>query len=176
MMALWFPAISLSGAEVLEKTTTLGFKAGLYSPGTAYLNDFEGDTDMSYMIGGFLDYMLAEKISGGAVLELANVSAYDESSTLIQLGFSLKAWVYGEEETFIFRPGFGLAYGSLGGNDAIDGTSHLILNGYAEFLIPRENSMTWLVELGITGSVNGGNDDVDLTYGPGFTIRGGLVF
>jgi len=161
--------------DVIEKMTTFGFKAGIWSPGTLYVNGMDFDSDMSYFVGGLLDYKLGPKFSGGLNFDIGSLSAYEETSTLLMIGFLLKAWIINEDETYIIRPGFGISYGNLGGNESVDGSSHLILNGVAELVIPGE-SMNWLIEIGITGSVDGGNDDVEITYGPGFIIRGGLVF
>ncbi len=170
-------AVASVGAkdDIFEKPTTFGVKAGLWKPGTVYVGGMDDGSSISYMVGGLVDYKLAPKFSGGLNLDIANMSSFDESSTLLMIGFMMKAWIVNEDETYIIRPGFGISYGNLGGNDAIDGTDHLILNGVVELVIPGE-SMNWLFELGITGSVDGGNDDVEVTYGPGFILRGGLVF
>jgi len=36
--------------------------------------------------------------------------------------------------------------------------------------------MAWLAELAVIAGPSGGNDDFDITFGPGFLLRGGLVF
>lgn len=163
------------GDEVFEKLTTFGVKGGIWKPGTVYVAGIDDDSDIGYSIEGFLDYKLAPKFSGGLALDFASLGSRDESSTLLMIGFVMKAWIFNDDSKFLMRPGFGIAYGNLGGNDLVDATNHLILNGYFEFVLPTE-SMNWLFEIGITGSVDGGNDDVEITYGPGFTLRAGLVF
>jgi len=175
MLILLISANVSAKDDIFEKMTTFGVKGGIFSPGTVYVDGNDLDSDMGYLIGGLLDYKLGPKFTGGINFDIGSLSAYDETSTLLMIGFLMKAWIVNEDETYIIRPGFGISYGNLGGNDATDASSHLILNGVAELVLPGE-SMNWLIEIGITGSVDGGNDDVEITYGPGFILRGGLVF
>ena len=159
--------IPVSASDIFEKTTTCGVKGGIISPGTVWVQGISFDSEIGYNVSGFLDYKLGEKISGGLVFDFGNFSSYDESSTMLGIGFALKAWIYNDDQNYIIRPGFGIAYGNIGGNESIDATNHLVLNGYGEFVLLTEGSIDWVFEIGITGSVDGGNDDVTFTYGPG---------
>jgi hypothetical protein len=130
---------------------------------------------MSFHLGGFVDYKLGPKISGGLVLNFSNFSYRDESSNMLEAGFIIKAWLYGEDSNITFTPGFGISYGRLGSNDYVDGSDFFIINGLVDMIIGMEN-FDLLLELGITGSPTGGNDDWDMSYGPGFFFRGGIIF
>lgn len=173
-MVILLSAGSLS-ADVREKETTAGFKAGLISPGTFWVGEADSDSDISYHFGGFTDYKLGPKISGGLVVNASNFSYRDESSNMIELGFMIKAWVFKDESNLTFTPGFGISYGRLGSNDFVDASDYFIINGLVDMIIGMEN-YDLLVELGITGAPVGGNDDWDMSYGPGFFVRGGMVF
>ncbi len=164
------------GSGLLDKTTTFNVQAGLISPGTFWVGDHEGETDMSFGLGGGLDYKLGPKISGGIVGGLNNFSGYDDSSMMLEIGFSLKAWINSTGSKLLFRPGFGISYGKLGSIGGVESSNYLVINGTAEMVIMSETGLNWLVMLGITGAPTGGNEDFDMTYGPGFILRGGVVF
>ena len=172
LSALSAEAIS---ADVRTREMTAGFKAGLISPGTFWVGDYDSDSDLSYHFGGFLDYKLGPKISGGLALNFSNFSYRDDSSNMLELGFMIKAWVFSEESNLTFTPGFGISYGRLGDNGYIEAADFFIINGLVDMIIGMEN-YDLLLELGITGSPVGGNDDWDMSYGPGFFIRGGMIF
>ena len=169
-----FGAGMAGGSELRTKETTFGAKGGLFGPGTVYVEGFDYDSDMSFSFGGFLDYKLGPKMSGGVLLNFHDFSSY-ESSTLIELGFMLKGWIYKDESNMTFRPGFGISYGMMS-HEGMDNTSYLIMSGLAEFVFSTSGQISYLGEIGITGALAGGNDAYDVTFGPGFTIRGGIVF
>ena len=164
------------GSDLETKDTSFNFQAGLFSPGAFWVDDYEADTDMSFGLSGGLDYKLGEKISGGAVLAMNNFSGYDDSAIMVEIGFLIKAWIGMKDSNLLFRPGFGLSYGKLGKVGPADASDYLVINGLIELVIQTESNLNWLVTIGITGAPAGGNNDYDMTYGPGFVLKGGLVF
>ncbi|MBN2071740.1 MAG: hypothetical protein JW814_09815 [Candidatus Krumholzibacteriota bacterium] len=165
-----------SASEFLEKNTTYNFQVGMISPGTFWVDGNDFDSDMSYSLSAGLDYKLGPKISGGIATNISNFSVESESSTMFEFGFLLKAWIAPEGKNFIFRPGFGLSYGALSSNDQTDSSSYFVINGTFEMIFPMDNGINWLIMAGITGAPSGGNDDYEMTYGPGFILRGGVTF
>lgn len=176
LLVLTLMAATSSGYELLEKNTTYGFNAGLYSPGEVWVEDYSTDGDMSFGLSGFMDYKLGPKISGGGMLSLNSFGADDESAMMIEIGFTLKAWIYKDDSNLLFRPGFGISYGMLGDIGPLESSKYLILHGGVELVLLKENNLNWTFLLGISGAPTGGNDDNDITYGPGLLLRAGLVF
>ncbi len=169
-------ASPLMAYDLLERSTTVNIQAGLVSPGTFWIEGRDYDTDMSFGLAGGADYKLGPKISGGVTVGYNNFSGYDESSSMIELGFTIKAWINSEGSNLLFRPGFGISYGMLGSLGAIDSSNYMILNGTFELIILTEKNFNWLVMAGITGAPTGGNEDLEMTYGPGFVLRAGVAF
>ena len=162
--------------EFMEKNTTFNFQLGLISPGTFWVDSSDFESDMSYSLSAGLDYKLGPKISGGLVTNIGNFSVWDNSSTMFEFGFSLKAWIKPDNANLIIRPGFGLCYGALSSNNATDSSGFFVINGTVELIFPTESGINWLAMIGITGAPTGGNDDYEMTYGPGFILRGGVTF
>lgn len=180
IILMTFAMSAAFAGDIREKPVCYGFKAGLYSPGTYYITDFsygEFDTDMGISLGGFLDYKLGEKIVGGLSLDYGSFGVYEESASLIDLSATLKALIYGDNSSIIIKPGFGFGYGNVGGiGSYLEGSSYLLVKGIAEIVFASQGSMSFLVELQILGALSGGNDDFEMSFGPGFLLRGGIVF
>ena len=165
-----------TGSTLMDKETTLNVQAGLIGPGTFWVGQTEVETDVSFGLGGGLDYKLAPKFSGGVACALNNFSGYEDSAMMFEIGFMLKAWINREGSNLLFRPGFGIGAGFLGSLGAIEPSNYLVINGTIEMILLSETGLNWLVLLGITGAPTGGNDSLDMTYGPGFIFRGGVAF
>lgn len=169
--------VNSSATDVRTATTTYGLKVGLTSPGTWYVGDFEYDPDMSYSFGGFLDYKLGPKISGGAALNFHGISAYETSNFMLDLGITIKALLYKETSDFTFRPGIGISYGSLGKMDIYAATNYMLLKGTLEVIYtPAGSNISWLGDIGLWGAPNGGNDDFEAYFDAGLILRGGIIF
>ncbi len=115
VLLIVFSASFAWGENFRDKGTVYGFKVGLISPGSIDVEDFSDDGDMSYSLGGFVDYALAEKIYGGISLDLHNMSFYDESKIMYDISGTLKAKIFSETSNLTFRPGIAIGYGGIPG-------------------------------------------------------------
>ncbi len=172
---------SVIGQEESNSNTLYGIKGGLYSPGTYYITDFsygEFDTDLGFSIGGFVDTQLGERLLGGGSINISTLGVYEEGTSLIDFNVTLKAMFVNATGKMIFKPGIGFGYGTVGSvGDYIDGSSYLMLRGIFEVHFVQSNGKTYLAEIQLLGgSAGGGNDDFEMSFGPGFLLRGGLTF
>ncbi len=164
------------GGDVRNTQSTYGLKAGLVSPGTWFVGDFEYGPDMGYSLGGFLDYKLGEKITGGVYVDIHGINAYESSSSLFDFGITLKALIYNQTSKFTFKPGIGIGYGTLGKMDIYASTNYMVLKGFVDIVHSTPGGMSWLGEVGFWGSPDGGNDDFEAYFGTGLIVRGGIIF
>jgi hypothetical protein len=162
----------------VARPTTFGVRGGIVMPGAFYWHEgpyASYDFSLSWSVGGFVDHMLAEKLSGGLYLDLNFVNAFDESAMMFDLGASLKARLGAPRARIQWRPMIGIGYGNMGSIYLFEGTSYLTLKGGAEAVFPLGTRQA-LVEGAIFGSPTGGNADVTTTFGPVFQMRFGLLF
>jgi len=171
-----FGAADAFGGDIRTKSTSYGLKAGMISPGIWYVGDFEYEPDASYTFGGFIDHQLGPKISGGVSLDIHGFSAYEESNNLIDLGITIKAMLFSEGSQFTFRPGIGIAYGTLGKMGIYESSTYMLLKGGLEVIISTSGNISWLGEIGLFGAPTGGNDDADMYLDTGLLARAGIVF
>jgi hypothetical protein len=180
VLVILLVAGSLAAQDFRSKGTVLGIKGGLVLPGTVYIEDFSDDGDISFSLGGFADYALAEKLYGGISLDFHNMSVWDESKIMYDISFVLKAKIFSENSPMTFRPGFSVGYGGIPSFEAdgydVDASSYFVVKGMVEAVMPTSSNLSWLIEAAIIGAPAGGNSDYDVTFGPGFLLRGGIVF
>ena len=165
------PAVA-AAQEPAARPTTFGVKGGFVLPGAFYWHEgpyASYDLSLSGTAGGFVDHMLAEKLSGGLYLDLNFMNAFDESAVMFDAGASLKAHV-GR-----WRPLVGVGYGNMSAIYLFDATSYLTLRAGTEAVFALGKHQA-LVEGLIFGSPTGGNDEVTTTFGPVFLMRFGLIF
>lgn len=167
-------AVVSSPLSAQEMETQYGLKAGVFTPGCIYVDDFDCiDGEVSYSVGGFLDYALSPRLFGGLALDVHDVSAEaaEDSETLVNLAMTLKANIPGDALTF--RPGFALGYGRV--DLETETSQHLTIQGLIDLVFPRPG-MSFLVEVSVYASPAGGTDCCDVTFGPGGTLRAGIIF
>lgn len=177
ILALVFLALSApAGAQqnAPHRTTSFAVKAILLLPGEAYVAEADAyfDIDMSYGVGGSVDTQLGERLYGGLFADLLNVTAYEESEIMLDLGFTMKAAFGGANGAVLWRPGFGLGYGTLSGNESLDATHYLTIRAGVEATM----ATGWLIEANLYAAPTGGNGAVTVTYGPLLQVRFGHVF
>ena len=163
-------------AQSAEKTTFFGVKAGLFAPGCVSVDDSDCyDSSVSYGLGGFVDTRLGEKILGGVSLDIANASSADSDfeETILDASVNLKADL-GSGEGVGFRPGFGLGWAHSNIGD--ESLNAFTVRGLFEVIFPTASGLTWLGEAAVYAAPKGGTDCCDVSWGPGFFLRGGLIF
>lgn len=180
ILAMLFLATSAFAQGFNEKETIIGFKGGLITSGSIYIEEYDWDmeSDMSYSAGAFLDYKLAPKLFGGLAFDIHNMSAEGESARLMNFSMALKALIFSENSNMTFRPGFSLGYGIIGDIDeaGAESSKYFTVGGFCEFVFSTQNESSYFAEIGIIAAPAGGNDDLTITFGPMFLIRGGMAF
>lgn len=167
-------AVVSSPLSAQEMETEYGLKAGIVTPGCIYVDDSDCiDGEISYSLGAFLDYPLSPRLFGGLALDVHDASheAAEDSETLLNIAMTLKANI--PQDALTFRPGFALGYGRVDiGNET---SQHLTIQGLVDLVFPRPD-MSFLVEASVYASPAGGTDCCDVTFGPGGTLRAGIIF
>lgn len=169
--------IATESYQADELRTFKGVKLGLATPGEVSVDGVgSDDADISYSFGGFYDYPLSPKLTGGVAVDVDGLSYEDESGTMFNLALTLKAVIDRPDSKILWRPGLYIGYGRGSSGALDDGADFFVVGGLVELLILSEESINWLVELAIIGGPSGGNEDYEITYGPGFRLRGGISF
>lgn len=155
-----------------QNDTRFGLKAGLVGPGCIYVDDsacIDGDVNPGF--GGFVDYMLADRLSGGLYLDIQRVSAEasDEVETMFDVGLALKAVIPLSGSNLTFRPGFGFGYGRVVVADLP--TTFLTMRVPLEVTVDLASGRSMGGEFGVYFAPMGGNDESDVSFGPGFVLK-----
>lgn len=146
-----------------------GIKAGIVNPGEMWYAGYSADGEIGYSLGAFLDAPLGEKLFGGVAFDLDNDAGNEEN--MLNLGLTLKAG-FSSGSKMLWRPGLFFGYGYMTGFEA----SFFAIAANLEIIFLSEKSTDWLLELAVIGGPSGGNEDADMSYGPGYRLRAGIAW
>lgn len=170
---LAFIALAIvAGPVEAQNDVRYGLKAGLVGPGCVYVDDsacIDGEVNPGF--GGFVDYMLADRLSGGLYLDIqrVGVEAFDETETMFDVGLALKAVIPLSGSNLTFRPGFGFGYGRVVVFD--EATTFLTMRVPLEVTVDLASGRSMGGEFGVYFAPMGGTDDADVSFGPGFLLK-----
>jgi hypothetical protein len=161
----------------------VGAKAGfLLSGSTTIESDFgetDADTESGLMLTGGVDAAMGPHLSIGGFISYASTGIEDVEGadvSILTVGGTVKGrFAAGKGE---IRPGASIGYTMMSG-DAFEGTDDsqgLGVGGLVEVAFPMTPQADFLGEIGFISQPAGGNDDLDITFGPTFYIVGGAAF
>ena len=177
-----FSAVALSLSLALhtplaaQDALSFGAKAGAVGPGCVYIEDSDCfESDVNYSFGGFLDYLFAERISGGLFADVHGISGEgtEDTENMIDLGATLKGIILASGGSVTLRPGLGVGYGMV--TVADEDVKFLTLRGMLEALFDV-GGLRVGAEAGVYTGPSGGNEELDVTFGPGFLARAIIEF
>ena len=166
----------LPASLVAQDNLAFGARAGAVGPGCVYVEDSDCfESDVNYSFGGYLDYLFAERISGGVFLDLHGISGEgtEDTENMIDVGATIKGIILASGGSLTFRPGIGVGYGAV--TVADEDVNFLTLRGMLEALFDV-GGLRLGVEGGVFTGPSGGNEDLDVTFGPGFLARAIIEF
>jgi hypothetical protein len=161
------------------RSWNIGAKAGLLLPGSVYVDaySFEGDvdTDAGAAVTVNVDAMVAPRLSVGLFGFFA--TSEDELGAdlaIATLGGTIKARFAASERVEV-RPGLALGYQRIERDPA--STTGFDIGAFVEIAVPRAGSRTeWLFEGGFITQPTGGDEYIDLSFGPILYITAGIGY
>jgi len=182
LLCMVLVALSISAGNAQEQKWNFTFKGGLLMPGAVTIDPpgWDFDTGIGWLANAYFDAMVAPKLSFGGFVLLSGPSVTvlgdDYGVTVTTLGATVKGrFTLGNGMQL--RPGLAIGYQMIS-TDAVDeGTKGLDVGGIFEIVKPLANSKNALVgEIGFITQPSGGNEDVDVTFGPIFYLLFGYEF
>ena len=179
------PAPAAAPAATGEKTSRYGISGGFLLPGDIYVGDpldVDIGTEMSMMLRGMGDWKVGDKITAGLFATFVSlqvdeddVGGADVPDQMLEVGGTIRFIVQAAPQIKV-RPGVGLGYRTISGGDDIDDIAGMGVNLSVEIEYDRPTGVDPYADVGFITQPNGGNDDVDVTWGPILYLMGGVVF
>ena len=171
--------LSASFANAQKQSWNWNFKGGIILPGTVTIEGFgDVDTNMGWIINTAFDAMVAEKLSMGGYFFYSGISeaesGEDNGANVMTIGGTLRGRFALKGGTQL-RPGVVFAYQITSG-DAFDDLSGLNVGLSFETAFPLKDFNAIVAELGFMTQPSGGNEDVNVTWGPIFYLTVGYEF
>lgn len=177
--ALLAASAPASAQAPAERTYSLGASAGVLFPGTLTIEDFDFDTGAGFQGRIAADFFLGNRLSMGPYLQYASTSATvfgtDYDVTMLGIGGTIMGH-FGNVSGGHFRAGIALGYqmsdiDAPGGEDVTGFGVGPIL----EYAHPVGGASIF-GHLSFITQPSGGNTNVDVTWGPIFTLAIGAEF
>jgi len=161
--------------DPVRESWAAGLRVGPLFPGSVWIDDeVELDTGTGVVLAANVDAVVARRFSFGGYVLFAHIPSEsgEDSATLKGLGVALR----GRFGSFLqVRPGVLLGYQSTGGD--FDEVMGMGVGVDVELATAVGTSDAFpLLNFGFITQPTGGNDDIDLTFGPLFYLAGGIEF
>lgn len=163
-----------------------GVKLGLIGSGGIDVDHGSVEQTIGPSAGFFFDLPLGSRLHYGLSTDLHKMSwsgerltyQVDENGWLLDLGLNLKGDFMSDNSPLGFRPGIGAGVGFLGKMDGlgVSGSSYLILRAFAEVVYSSPSDLMFILEGGVWYAPSGGDNVTDVSIGPLFLLRGGVMF
>jgi hypothetical protein len=184
LVLLSVPCTSASDYEVGESYT--GFKFGLIGSGSIDLDKHTIDQRSGLSAGFFFDQPFSSRLHYSISVDVHKMTwreqlptyRWDESEWLLDLGVNLKRNLLHENSTVGLRPGIGAGVAFLGKMETagVAGSSYVTLRAFTELVFMSSSDLMGLIEIGIWYAPSGGDNNSDLSLGPLWLLRGGVMF
>jgi hypothetical protein len=163
-----------------------GVKLGFIGSGGVDVDHASVEQQAGPSASFFFDLPLGSRLHYGLSTDLHKMSwtgerlmyQVDETGWLLDLGVNLKGDFMSDNSPLGFRPGVGVGVGFLGKMDelGVAGSSYIILRTFAEVVYALPSDLMFVFEGGIWYAPSGGDNLTDVSIGPLFLLRGGVMF
>ncbi len=176
--------VAASDYEVGDSYT--GFKLGMIGSGSVDFGHGAIDQRAGFSAGFFFDQPFGPRLHYSLSTDLHKMSwrgqqqssRWDESEWLIDLGLNLKGNLLSENSPIGLRPGVGVGVAFLGRMEGagVSGSSYLTVKAFTELVFFSSNDLMGLLEAGVWYAPSGGDNASDVTIGPLWILRAGVMF
>lgn len=189
-LALALSLFSAAEAQNLIKSgfgskhrSQVGFKGGLITQTDFHLlpttevgitAKYRTNVGLSWQL--FFDLPVNHWMIASLSFDMQDIHIIAERHQMIDIGLSLKWPIYKEANQLAWRPLVGIGYAYLGRGRALEGSGYATLRGGLEAIFYSEQRHAFLGEFIVYGSILGGNDDYDITFGPAVLLRLGVIY
>jgi len=162
-----------------NKSFDLGIEGGIWFSGDVYfsLPDEYYTKDSSFLFRAFFDAYVIPQLSFGAFANYSSVEFgdLDVSGTILEFGVSIKPRFF-LTPTVAFKPGLNIGYRTLSSSDLSEDAEGLGVNLSLELQFDVGGSIIPFIDAGFLSQPTGGNEAMDITWGPIVYVAGGIAF
>lgn len=165
-------------AQTPDRSWALSAAAGVAFPGTITVESTDLDTKTGFDLRAAADFFVVPKLSLGVYVQRTSTSLEDRDYDVAVTGLGgTIVGHFGAANQGHLRAGLGIAYqidtvDLPGARDA----KGLGLSPFIGYVQPLQGGASIFGQLGFITQPTGGNSDVDVTWGPIFTLQLGAEF
>lgn len=168
-------SISSQGRESYSITIEAGLL--LTGPGKINVGRYEMDPEISPLVKMDVDGMLVPKLSMGVstIFGLLNVDGYDESSTYMSIGGTIKP-IFNAGSEMQIKPGLFVGYNYISNDNMNDNSNGLNIGFMLQFVKKLSSGKGFIGEFGFISQPVGGDGNVEISFPPIFNVMIGFEF
>lgn len=187
---MFFGLIDIGHSENLVRSgfgpthrTLVGFKGGIINqtdyhavPSSDTLKEYKDRTKVGLSIQLFFDVPVSARFFTTLSFEMQDIHVQAERHEMLDISLFLKYPIYKEINKLSWRPMIGLGWAYLGDANYLEKTKFLTIKAGVEGVFYTHRPYAYLSELLVYGSLTGGNDQYDVTFGPVVILRLGILY
>jgi hypothetical protein len=167
-------------AQLMDKRIRrggVGVKAGFLNASTFHI-DSAGEEMRYGLTGGvFFDVPVVQPVAMTIAVDIHDIQLYTSRQMMINPQLGLKPTVkYIEERKYALRPLATVGFAYLYDIGRLEATSYLTVRAACEALFFQNKNIAYVLELSVFGAPYGGNSAVDVTFGPVWSLRVGVMY
>lgn len=174
------PGLNTAGQELLDKRIRrggVGARAGLLNAATFHIGDADESMKFGLTGGVFFDVPVVQPVAMTIVVDIHDIQLYNSRQMMINPQVGIKPTVkYFKDLKYALRPSATVGFGYLYDVGRLEASSYLTLRAAFEVLFFQNKNIGYVAELSVFGAPTGGNSAVDVTFGPVWSLRLGVMY
>jgi hypothetical protein len=137
------------------------------------------DQEMNFGLSGgvFFDVPLVQPVALTITCDIHDIQIYDSRQMMLNPQIGFKPTVkYFEHKKYALRPSATVGFGYLYDVGRLEASSYLTFKGAFEALFFQNKNIGYVLELSVFGAPSGGNSAVDVSFGPVWSLRVGVMY
>lgn len=163
--------------------TLVGFKGGIINqtdyhavPVSDTLKEYKDRTRIGLSFQIFFDIPVGSKLFSTLSFEMQDIHVVAERHEMLDVSLYLKYAIYKEAKKLAWRPFVGIGWAYLGDGAHLEKSSFTTLKVGLEGVFYTHRRYAYMGEIMVYGSIDGGNDAYDVTFGPVVLFRLGVLY
>ncbi|MBD3331379.1 hypothetical protein GF356_00905 [candidate division GN15 bacterium] len=174
------PGLNPGQPELIDKRIRrggVGALAGFMNSSTFHIGGDDQEMNFGLSGGVFFDVPLIQPVALTITCDIHDIQIYSSRQMMLNPQIGFKPTVkYFKHKKYALRPSATVGFGYLYDVGRLEASSYLTFKGAFEALFFQNKNIGYVLELSVFGAPSGGNSAVDVSFGPVWSLRVGVMY
>ena len=156
--------------------THFGMKLGINNLGTARVDDVHYNTNVGLSGGFYFDFVVSKNLFWSLTFDFQDLQFFQEREAMLNINIGIKPAFYHKNGKIGYKPGFMVGLADLGHIGPLKRTQYVTMKCFFELIFFTEQKYVFSWELAVWGTSHCFDSEHDISLGPFFQLRAGLMF